>query len=264
VKATRRKFEEFAWICGLHPLAVRLHRALNERRSEGRAKLLSFYSSFVRPGFLVFDIGANTGAYADVLESLGARVIAVEPNADCIRHIEITYGGRRIEPILAAVGPKNGLLQINMSDKFDDMSTVSSEWVANDLARRGPEAEKIWNRRVTVPCITLDSMVETFGAPDYIKIDIEGYEASVLDGLSKQPEYLSFEYHSFDPNNALRCLGKPVFELQKSAFNITDETGSRFEFAEWTDCEVVKRRLAELTDTYRDIVVRRNGEMPSP
>ena len=257
MKETRRKLEEFAWIFGFHPLAVRLHRMLDERRRNARAGLCNFYAPFVQPGFLVFDIGANTGAYADVLESLGATVIAVEPNADCVRHIEITYRGRRIVPILAAAGSKNGLLQINMSDKFDDMSTVSSDWVAADLDRRGPDAVKIWNRRVTVPCITLDSLIATFGMPHYIKIDIEGYESSVLDGLSAQPLLLSFEFQSFDPEGALRCLRKPVFDPAVSSFNITDEKASRFELSSWTDRAGMERIMAGLKDTYRDIYVKR-------
>jgi FkbM family methyltransferase len=245
-------------VCGFHPLAVRLHRLLDARRRSAHASLPAFYRSLIRRDDLVFDIGANTGAYADVFDSLGATVIAVEPNSDCVRHIEITYRGRRIEPILAAVASRNGLVQINISDRFDDMSTLSGDWVACDRERRGSDAVKIWNRRVTVPCITLDCLIATFGMPAYIKIDIEGAESDVLDGLSAQPPLLSFEFHSFDFAGALRCLRKAVLQPSASSFNITDSTGSSFALSSWTDCSSMERILADLStkETYRDIYVR--------
>ena len=261
MKASRRKFEELAWALGLHSLAIRVYRVLATKRKSNTAGLREFYRTILKPGNLVFDIGANTGAYADVFESLGARVIAVEPNADCVRHIEITYPGRSIETILAAVGPKNGLLPINISDRFDDMSTVSAEWVEGDRERRGPEAERIWNRTAVVPCITLDTLIEAFGIPHYIKIDIEGYESTVLDGLSTQPPLLSVEFHSFDPRGALACLRKPVVG-PASRFNITNEAGTQFEMASWTDREGIEQIVGELQtrDTYRDIYVKAADE----
>jgi hypothetical protein len=48
-------------------------RAQRQRRSQTR-----FYSQFVSPGDLVFDIGANVGDRTAVFVSLGARVVAVE------------------------------------------------------------------------------------------------------------------------------------------------------------------------------------------
>jgi len=234
-----------------------MYRGLASKRKSNTAGLREFYAAILKPGNLVFDIGANTGAYADVLESFGTRVIAVEPNADCVRHIEITYPERRIQTILAAVGPKNGLLPINISDQFDDMSTVSTDWVEGDRERRGPEAERIWNRTAIVPCITLDTLIDAFGMPQYIKIDIEGYESTVLDGLSRQPPLLSFEFHSFDPDGALACLRKSVFS-PSSGLNITQEAGTQFELASWTDREGMERIIGDLKtrDTYRDVYVR--------
>ncbi len=38
-----------------------------------------FYSQFIRPGDLVFDIGANRGDRTEVFVQMGARVVAAEP-----------------------------------------------------------------------------------------------------------------------------------------------------------------------------------------
>src|SRR5256885_878214 len=60
-------------------------------RRPPRSTLFPYTTLFRSPaGALVFDIGANAGAMTRVFASLGARVVAVEPNADCVRHIELT------------------------------------------------------------------------------------------------------------------------------------------------------------------------------
>src|SRR5262249_32464334 len=51
-----------------------------------------------------------------------------------------------------------------------------------------------WNRRIDVETITLDTLIERFGMPAFVKIDVEGSEPSVLAGLSRPVRSLSFEY----------------------------------------------------------------------
>ena len=51
-----------------------------------------------------------------------------------------------------------------------------------------------WNREVEIETTTLDLLIERFGAPAFIKIDVEGAEPSVLAGLSRPVRALSFEY----------------------------------------------------------------------
>jgi hypothetical protein len=51
-----------------------------------------------------------------------------------------------------------------------------------------------WNRRVEVESTTLDALIERFGAPAFVKIDVEGGEPAVLAGLTRAVPALSFEY----------------------------------------------------------------------
>src|SRR4051812_6131238 len=42
------------------------------------------YRPYVRPGDLVFDIGANAGRVTETFMALGAQVVAVEPNPELV------------------------------------------------------------------------------------------------------------------------------------------------------------------------------------
>ena len=82
-----------------------VYRALIRKQGrDRRAKLARFYSQFIRPGDLVFDIGANIGVYAEVFQSIGARVVAVEPNPDCAEQIAWTTSREHVTIVNAAVG----------------------------------------------------------------------------------------------------------------------------------------------------------------
>ena len=63
---------------------------------------LSFYSQFLNPNTLCFDIGANIGNRTEIFLTLGARVIAVEPQKECAKMLRLRFGNA-ITVIQAAV-----------------------------------------------------------------------------------------------------------------------------------------------------------------
>lgn len=259
MKASRRKFEEFVNVLGLHSLTRSFYQATvgrNARRAD--ASLKELYRSVLREDALVFDIGANTGRYAAAMESAGAMVVALEPNADCIRHIDLSYHGKRIETIQAVAGPKNGLATINISDARDDLSSLSDNWMAA-IQQQHNEYKGLWNRKVRVPMLTLDTLTEEYGVPYYIKIDVEGFEEGVLDGLSIQPPLLSFEFNMADLDACFRCLDKRIFSME-SEFNFVIGDHAKFELKEWIEQkERVKDflRIMDKVEKHGDIFVKR-------
>jgi FkbM family methyltransferase len=257
VKRARRKIEETLWITGLHAPARSLYRVTaGRKRAKAYGAMMEFYRKLVPSGSLVFDVGANVGMLSEVFSSLGARVIALEPNSDCVRHIELSYPKEAIEVIQAVVGSQNGLATLNLSNDRDDISSLSDDWIA---AIKGEHSEYsgLWTKKVAVPMLTLDTLVAHYGMPHFIKIDVEGFEESVLDGLSFQPAVVSFEFNAAFLAAALRCIDKPVFE-STSLFNFAMGDPSGFELNEWVGREQLKEVLAKIekADKHGDIFVK--------
>ena len=50
-----------------------------------------------------------------------------------------------------------------------------------------------------VPVTTLDALIERHGVPSFVKVDAEGFEEEVLQGLSRSIKALSFEFTVVQP-----------------------------------------------------------------
>ncbi len=172
----------------LRSLAIYHAIPLRQRR------LRRFYSQFVSRGDLVFDLGAHAGNRTRAFAAIGCRVIAVEPQPDFARLLRALFAGSSdVEVIEAAVVEKVGRASLLISERTPTVTTVAGAW--HEARAREPDFSHVkWNREVEIETTTLDLLIERFGGPAFIKIDVEGAEPSVLAGLSRPVRALSFEY----------------------------------------------------------------------
>lgn len=132
--------------------------------------LLSMVRELVRPEMTVWDIGANVGLFSFAAASLGAQVVAVEPDIWLanlmLRSTRINKLPVTVLPAAVSDGP--GISKLYLSDHGR---------ASNSLRGSGPAQ--------TVLTITLDSLLNHFVAPQVLKIDVEGMEYAVLKGAEK-------------------------------------------------------------------------------
>ena len=147
---------------------------------------MEFYRQFIKPGALVFDVGANYGSKSEVFLRLGARVIAVEPDRRSCQILRHRFPfQRRFHLVAKALGESVGRLELFVDQPGSAYNTFSSKW--RDLAHRGNTA------RVHVDVTTVDALVSKYGIPAFLKIDVEGFEREVLHGMKFAVPILSFE-----------------------------------------------------------------------
>ena len=167
-----------------------------------KGSLKKLHSQFIHPGALVFDIGGNNGFYAGSFLDLGAKVICVEPQPYCIQVLKQKFkNSSDIKILEMGVAEKCGELVLHMDSKNNTTATFSEKFM-----KQGPFKNRNWGEETTVPVTTLDDLIREYGKPEYCKIDVEGYEPNVLQGLSTPIPYLSFEYYQGFMDDIERCL----------------------------------------------------------
>jgi FkbM family methyltransferase len=171
------------------------------------AAMQALYGRFLKPGDLAFDIGAHVGDRVRAFRALGARVVALEPQPGPARAIRLIHGRDRDVTLLEeAAGPREGSVTLRVNSANPTVSTASGAFIAAADGAGGWEGQ-VWDREIEVPCTTLDGLIARFGAPAFVKIDVEGFEADVLAGLSRPVPALSFEFTTIQRGVAFACLG---------------------------------------------------------
>lgn len=170
---------------------LRIHGGLimNDQQQQD---LKDFYSTILKPGDLVFDIGANVGNYTKVFIELGCMVVSVEPQEHCVQQLKNKYG-TMCTIIQAACGAKHGDKATILQCNTDPCTSLSVDWIQS-MCKVMPNW-MIWVPTSEVNIISLDEMIKIFGIPKYIKIDVEGYEYEVIKGLTTPIDIVSFEYN---------------------------------------------------------------------
>lgn len=184
-----------------------------------RVAMDQLYRQFVKSDDLVFDVGAHVGDRISSFRRIGARVVALEPQPLLQRALRLIHGQDQsviLSPV--AVGPKNAEQTLHINTRNPTVSTLSSAFVVEAIGAEGWQ-DQTWDTTLTVPTVTLDRLIGTFGLPEFIKIDIEGYEDEALRGLTQSVPALSFEFTTIARDVAQRCL-KTVTALGDYSFNV--------------------------------------------
>ncbi len=210
-----------------------------------RAAMDRLYRHFVDPGDLVFDIGAHVGDRVGAFRRLGARVVAVEPQPLLAKTLRWLYGRDRSVTIeAAAVGRHEGELLLRINPDNPTVSTASEDFIRAAAAAPDWQEER-WTQRVAVPVTTLDALIASHGTPAFIKIDVEGYEAEALGGLTRPVAALSFEFTTIQRDIAQGCVERCAV-LGLARFNAAIGESQTLVFDGWRARDEIAAFLADL------------------
>jgi FkbM family methyltransferase len=194
-------------------------------------KRKQFYKKlFGQKNGLAFDVGAHNGTKSKILLQLGYTVVAVEPQADCIKQLEelkLKFPDLKIEN--CALSDKEGETDFFIGS-HSETSTLSPDFKLH-YESLGTASYKATQK---VQTKTLNQLTDIYGIPVFLKLDCEGQEEAILQPLAHPIVLIEFEYLKPLLVKSIACIQK-LSSLGKYEFNFSRNEEPVFYFKEWSE-----------------------------
>ena len=199
------------------------------------------YSKFIINNDLVFDVGACYGKKLVTFLQLNSRVIVIEPQKICMNYLKNNFTCNNVSFIDKALGETESTADF-YEGKDHSLSTMSKEWMAIVKENHNNISHE-WKNSYQVDVTTLDLLIEEYGMPSYIKIDVEGSELNVLKGLTKSVKMISFEYVKSNIQKSIDCI-KHINNIANYEYNYSIGENHRLELDLWQDYKLIMNILS--------------------
>lgn len=155
---------------------------------------------------MFFDIGANIGRWSEANIKQCDKIIAIEASPKTFKRLKNLCKNDNIILLNYAICNNNGndITFYHVSQACGVLSTMNKDWVSNKNGRFKNYYEKA--EKIICKTITIDNLIEKYGLPDLIKIDVEGGEYECVSSLSHKVNLLCFEWTSELNNISFKCL----------------------------------------------------------
>jgi FkbM family methyltransferase len=190
---------------------------------------------------MYFDIGANIGKWSLANINQCKKIITIEASPITFNKLVDNCKNDKIILLNYAVCNNNGNDITFYQAESDTLSTINKEWLT-------AESSRFYNQRYTeINCktITIDKLIEQYGLPDMIKIDVEGGEYECICSLTQKVKLLCFEWASetniitFNCIDYLYNLGYTQYYIQ-----IFDDYSFRPQDNDFYDINTIKTKLS--------------------
>jgi FkbM family methyltransferase len=208
-----------------------------------RRRMNAFYGGIVGSGDLCFDVGAHLGNRTRALAELGCKVVAVEPHPYVATYLREKFA-RNPNVIVeeAAVAAWTGVATLYYQPRNLTISSLKLDWPEKLTGRLSRGSG--FSEGVTVAAVTLGDLIAKYGAPKYLKLDIEGADVEALATLRRPVDVVSFEHV---PHLAAQTAEAVAIlaQLAPYRFNYFPRESHRFRLASAVGGEAL---LAELNE----------------
>jgi FkbM family methyltransferase len=143
-----------------------------------------------------------------------------------------------------AAGAKAGRIRLKINARNPTVSTASEAFVRSAEGAPGWEGQ-VWDRELEVEVTTLDALIARYGEPAFVKIDVEGFEDQVLEGLTRPLGGLSFEFTTIAREVAQRCLER-LTALGPYRFDLALGESQKLELGRWVEAAEMAALIAGL------------------
>jgi len=189
---------------------------------------------------MYFDIGANVGKWSLANISRCNKIISIEASPITFKQLVNNCKNDNIILLNYAVCNNNGNTIKFYHANSDVLSTINKEWLTAETSR-------FYNfsyREITCKTITIDKLIEQYGLPDLIKIDVEGGEYECISSLTQKVQLICFEWASETNMITFNCLDH-LLKLGYTQFyiQIEDDYLFRPNDDEYYDIDSIKTKL---------------------
>jgi FkbM family methyltransferase len=190
---------------------------------------------------MYFDIGSNIGCWSLANINRCDKIISIEASPITFGRLVHNCNNDKIILLNYAVCNNNGNDITFYQAKCDVLSTINKDWLTKKTSR-------FYNHpytKIICKTITIDKLIEQYGLPDLIKIDVEGGEYECITSLTQKVKLLCFEWASEVNDINFKCIDY-LYNLGYTQFYIQNDDNYLYrpQDNDFYDISTIKTKLS--------------------